>query len=708
LADDVTVTFAASIEKLIAGMNQATGALKGFAELFEAITGIAGKVAETIAAAFAVDKINEFFEHMAELGTQTQRTASLLGVQTSAVAGLDIAAKASGGSLGEMTTSLERFGANLARGAAGSQQQEAALRALGLSAKDFVGVPLPDVLGKLADHFAVLKDGIDKDAIAMALLGRGGAQMIPIFNQGSEAFKEFAAEAERTGTALSEETVAGFERTHLGLIELGSAMQGVGIQVASIFKPAFDGLVKVLADLAERFVAAMKEGGAVYVLFDTLAIAAKAVASAIAGIIAALEALWTGATTILTALGQGFYGLGKIIYDAFTGNFEAVETDFAAMQASMSKTIVDFSKQIVKTGTDTVAELKTIWSAGADEHARIAQTETAHLAIANRDQVNAAMKAIDEQVKLVEEGLKKQTMLLDGEVKQHAIAQNQKFAALEQYTQQAYEAELKLLQQEAALGNLSVAQKQAVLNKIAQLQAKHETDMIKLDQQSIAAQQQLYQNFFTSIEGAFNSQLRGLLAGTTSWSTAFKNILSDLLIKFVEYCEKTVIEWGAAELAKTTATTTGAAARASAEAAGQGAGLFTTIANAIKSIFASSGQTTAEVTAQVAPVAGPAAPAIGAAAGAATLASAMALLPSLDVGTDFVTRSGLAMIHAGETIQPAQTSGPYTGGGASVQPIFQISAIDGNSVQAFFRSNASQIARILQAHINGNPSYQGA
>ncbi len=50
-------------------------------------------------------------------------------------------------------------------------------------------------------------------------------------------------------------------------------------------------------------------------------------------------------------------------------------------------------------------------------------------------------------------------------------------------------------------------------------------------------QQQMWNSALGSIESAFNSQLRGLLAGTTTWSQAFKKILGDLIIKFIEMCE---------------------------------------------------------------------------------------------------------------------------------------------------------------------------
>ena len=88
------------------------------------------------------------------------------------------------------------------------------------------------------------------------------------------------------------------------------------------------------------------------------------------------------------------------------------------------------------------------------------------------------------------------------------------------------------------------------------MKQKHDTDMIKLDEQAIAQQQQMWNTALGTIETAFNSQLRGLLAGTTSWSQAFKNILGDIIIKFIEMCEQMVVKWLAAELAQTTASTT--------------------------------------------------------------------------------------------------------------------------------------------------------
>ncbi len=306
----------------------------------------------------------------------------------------------------------------------------------------------------------------------------------------------------------------------------------------------------------------------------------------------------------------------------------------------------------------------------------------------------APLKDINGEIKLLRLGLTEQKVVLNAEASQFQITQNQKFAMLEAETQKEYEAEATLLQQKEELGNLSVEQRKKVLDKIAELEAKHRVDMIKLDEQAIAQQQQMWTTSLNTIESAFNSQLRGLLAGTTSWSKAFKNILSDIIIKFIEMCEQMVVKWVAAQLAQTTATTNGAAARAAAEQTAASSGILANAANAMRAIMTDAAQAFAGVFAFLAPTMGPGAAGPAAAAQASVSAAAI-----FDVGTDYVVRGGLALIHQGETIMPARGSGRYTGAGQGAQihaPVsISVSALDSQSVARFFNDNSKHMLRAI-------------
>ena len=111
-------------------------------------------------------------------------------------------------------------------------------------------------------------------------------------------------------------------------------------------------------------------------------------------------------------------------------------------------------------------------------------------------------------------------------------------------------------------------------------------------------------------------------------------------------------------------------------------------------------ETFAGVFAFLSPVMGPAAAGPAAAAQAAVASEATVVATALDVGTDYVVRGGLALIHPGETIIPAaRTSGPYTGAGAAPQvhaPVsINVSALDSQSVARFFNDNSKHMLRAI-------------
>ncbi len=274
---------------------------------------------------------------------------------------------------------------------------------------------------------------------------------------------------------------------------------------------------------------------------------------------------------------------------------------------------------------------------------KIAQSASALSNVATAAKVVADnVKDISFQMRLGQIQLSEQKTLLDAEVSQFKITQDQKFALLEAETRKEYDAELELLNRKMLLGDLDTKQQEKVHEQILLLTEKRNAALLRLDEQSIAAQQALWDRYLSTVTGAFNSQLRGLLEGTTSWQKATRKMLEDLTIKFIEMAEQMVVKWLAAEIAQTTATTTGAAARAAAEQAAADSGILANAANAVKAIMTDAAQTFAGVFAFLAPTMGPAAAGPAAAAQASVAAVAV-----FDAGTDYVVRGGLALIHPG-------------------------------------------------------------
>jgi uncharacterized protein YecA (UPF0149 family) len=311
-------------------------------------------------------------------------------------------------------------------------------------------------------------------------------------------------------------------------------------------------------------------------------------------------------------------------------------------------------------------------------------------------------------LRILEDALKQKLALYAEEARSYEITQSQKLALSQQALDQEYALELAALQRREALGEQSLAMKQRIDDMIIEATRSRDDQMAALTRSALQEQEQEYQSFGNSIMQAFNSQLRGLLSGTENWHTAFKSVLEDLLIKFIEWCDTTVERYVLAEAMKTVATTTGVAARTGAEEAGAAASMGAQGAAMIRSILSSAAETFAGVFGFLSPLMGPFA-AGPAAAAQATVAGAAGAVATADIGMWQVPEDMLTLVHHNELVMPAAEAGAFrsllgegdgaNGRGASVaiHPTtnFHVSAIDAGSVSQWMRANSSQMMRAM-------------
>jgi hypothetical protein len=273
----------------------------------------------------------------------------------------------------------------------------------------------------------------------------------------------------------------------------------------------------------------------------------------------------------------------------------------------------------------------------------------------NNDALRAAMKEVDGEIQALQAGLARKKVILDAEVAAHRMTQDQKFAALQTETESEYQAQMALLQKELLIGGLSLNQRQQINNKIKALENKHSMDMLQLNIASVQAQQRIWEGYFNTITGAFNSQLRGLLAGTTSFATAFKNIIGDLIISFIQGCERMATDWLAGQIAQRTATVATKETDVAAKTAAAAEGAVLQKATAMGAVSTNVAQAFAGFSAFFAPLLGPGAipAATGLSAEVAAQSTAMMAIPSFDVGALNLSADQVAKVHKGEMIIPA-------------------------------------------------------
>ena len=607
MANTVQVTFGANIQPLVDGVESAKTAIQSFI------------------GAFAVDRISNFVDQYAKLGDQIESQAKQFGASTTEVQQLTYSAKMAGDENGNLASVFGRLEGTLQQAQNPTSRQAQALTALGLSAKSLIGLPLPEQLGKIADAFAKYGDGTNKSAIAQTLFRNSSGELIGMLDQGSAGLAKMRQQAIDTGAVMSGQTVAALgsvDRTTIGLKATLSTLSGSLVALAS------NGLISLETELTASAGDMVKlvESGYLgsYALRELQGIAEQLVAQ-----LGRLAVAWT---------------------DAFTGQWGAKFTsDMAkanAIAAATDKKLADDLAAIEAKAAAAYQTLVKVHTAGNDK------PQPPPLPVNNRDEASATIENINAMVAAQDSYYSQQVEHINSLAKTFQISEAQKTAMLIAAVNSREAMQTNEIEMGLQLQGLTQAQYAKFQDELTKYQQKAAGDRQKDNDQALQDYQKQWTSALTTIESAFNSQLRGLLAGTETWNQAFKKMAGDMVIKFIETCETILVRWIALEAAKTAATITGNATRSASDAGAGTTSALGDLANIAKSIFGFAGETAAGVSANVAPVAGPAAPAIGAAAGASVEATAMGYLGSFDVGSWQLPSTGLAMVHRNEMIVP--------------------------------------------------------
>jgi len=215
-------------EKMIGGIKTALTGLAAYAST----KFLGGLVSEVANAADALDEM-------------AQKT----GVPIEELQEMGYAASFSGVSLEEMGSTLGKLARNMDAAKRGSKQQASAFRAAGVAIKDSAGRlrPVQDVFDDFADKIASMPDGTQKTALAMRVLGRSGAGMIPVLNEGREGLAKLRQEFKDSGAEISGESAQAFAKFNDDQDRLKNTITGVKRQLVTALLPAMQGvLTKVL------------------------------------------------------------------------------------------------------------------------------------------------------------------------------------------------------------------------------------------------------------------------------------------------------------------------------------------------------------------------------------------------------------------------------------------------------------------------------
>jgi len=236
---------------------------------------------ETLIAAFAVERIIDFSKEILESADVLAKQSAALSVSAADLQGWQFAAKLSGSSAEEFSAAFTKFNRNVAEAGKGTGPAADAFKALGVSIKDSTGKAGQPIklLDGVADALAGMQDPAKRTEAIMALFGKSGAKLLPLFQEGSAGIAKLRAEVGELGASFDEAFLENAQEVNDNLDRLKLGVRGLAIQAIGPLLPTIVSWTQKGIDLIKSIVELTKHSSslqAALVTFGTVG-AAKAI-----------------------------------------------------------------------------------------------------------------------------------------------------------------------------------------------------------------------------------------------------------------------------------------------------------------------------------------------------------------------------------------------------------------------------------------------
>jgi hypothetical protein len=650
---EVEVRFGADASGVKEGAEQAKESIGGIAESANDLKENIEMLAEAFVAVFAVDKLEEFTEHMAELGAQIEHTSAITGLSTDQVQQFNNLVTGTGGSIDTASVALTRLNRNISEAASGQLPLAVdAFQRLGVSQKELENGNLNEIMQTMANTLHNTADGANKTQAMYAAVGRSGAQLIPIFDLGAEGMARWNALMQETGANMGSDLSDNLERLDQALVLNRASSQGVANSFMTVLLPSINAAVIGITQMREEFSQSIASGGLLADIISGLGDVLDGVVAAIKTLVATFQSLWEIGRGTINALVDITIGWGKAIYDVAHGKLGAAIADFGTWG---KKATDDFNKGLSDadaTAAKLAKDLKAMMDASLGKKVGIGAGK------GNKDNPFSPPETKDtskddesQQRQLLAEkyDTKKEYDAL--EVQSGQMSHQQEFADLQKALADEQALVDESFNRQMAQYDEDSAEYQKLQDQKQLADMKFNIEHMKLDLELQKEDAKTWTEVTNIINKSFDSMLTGVLQGTQTIGEAFQKMAQNMVIAFIEAVAKMLVQWAAFQAA----TALGIPG--------------------IKNPFGESGF-------------------IGG-------------LLSFDVGTPYVPNDMVAQIHQGERIIPAEQNAAINrgeasiGGGGGSHAHFHFHG-DSQSMQSLMKRNSGAIAKGVAAAARGN------
>lgn len=187
----LVVEVAANVARFQSDMGKIAQIAENRAKQIDNALNLVGNSLKALGAAAVVgltfDKLRNQVQGAIDSAAGLKDLAERTGGTVEKLSGLAGIAKLSGTETDTLAAGIQKLAKAMTEAETGSKMQTSAFAALGISTKDLKGLRPDEVFEKIARRQAEYADGAGKVAVMQALLGKSGANLIPVMNDLAEA-----------------------------------------------------------------------------------------------------------------------------------------------------------------------------------------------------------------------------------------------------------------------------------------------------------------------------------------------------------------------------------------------------------------------------------------------------------------------------------------------------------------------------------------
>lgn len=201
------------------------------------------------AASNAARSVIRFAGDQAQAVDGTSKLSRRLGLTYGELSGLSLAGDLAGVSMDTIGKAATKADVAFVKAAQGSTQAQAALAGVGLSVDQLQNKSPAERFQMMADAIAGLPTPAERARASIALFGKSGADLLPLFEGGAGSIRNATDEAQRFGLALTDQQGQAVENMNDAFTRAYSAIQGVVQQVVAYLAPALQSVTDTFTNL---------------------------------------------------------------------------------------------------------------------------------------------------------------------------------------------------------------------------------------------------------------------------------------------------------------------------------------------------------------------------------------------------------------------------------------------------------------------------